>query len=110
MEHFDDDKCAKYRPEFELRVVGYLNPVIADDVAVGDFLVHPASGDMVWVYDAHAQWSGGEVHLFFVDATPAEVTQAWLDACEGHETLAGAIGDTLYCDGGCVGKGRWPRS
>ena len=108
MEHFDEDECAKYDPEAELRVVGYLNPIAADDVQVGDFLKHPVSGEMVEVVAVHGQWGEGEVHLFFADATPAEIARAWRDACEGHESLDGAhMGESVYCDGGCAGKGRW---
>lgn len=101
MEHFDGDECAVYEPEFELKVVGYRNPVVADDINVGDFVQHPVSHDWCEIYSTWDNDRGG-IHLFFVDATAAEVAQARRDACEGHETTRGAIGDTYYCDGSCV--------
>lgn len=106
MDHFEGDECATYDIEFEFRVVGFRNPVIASDVVVGDFVKHPASGEILEVYGAE-EMDGGQMHLFFVDRTAAEVAQAWRDACEGHETTRGAIGDIEYCNGGCVGKGAW---
>jgi hypothetical protein len=107
MEHFDGDECATYHPEFEFRVVGFPNPVIADDIHVGDIVKHPISGSLDEVISVFGQLGDGPVHLFVDDASAAQVTQAWRDACEGHETTRGAIGDTYYCDGACVGKGQW---
>jgi hypothetical protein len=101
MEHFDGDECVTYDPEFELTVAGYRNPVAAVDIEVGDFVRHPVSLGWVEVYGTWVNYRG-DVHLFFVDATAAEVAQARRDACEGHETTRGAIGDTYYCDGSCV--------
>lgn len=101
MEHFDDDECAVYDPEFELKVVGCRNPVAAADVNVGDFVRHPLSDVWCEVYGT-GEGEHGEIHLFFVNAADAEVAQARRDACGGHETTRGAIGDTFYCDGSCV--------
>jgi hypothetical protein len=104
VEHFRGDECKAYHPEAELNVVGYRNPVIADDIEVGDFVNDPtrdAPGTWFEVDDVYVE-EGGRVHIFVVDATAAEVAQARRDACEGHETTRGAIGDTYYCDGSCV--------
>lgn len=105
MIHSRGDECAVYDIEFELMVVGYRDPVAAGDVAVGDFAKHPVSGEVLEVLEAGEL--NGRVHLFFGETSRAEIVQAWRDACEGHETTRGAIGDTYYCDGGCVGKGAW---
>lgn len=103
MEHFDGDDCKVYHPEAGLWVVGYRNPVIACDIAVGDFVNDPERDALnTWFEVDSVEERDEGVHIFVVDATAAEVAQARRDACEGHETTRGAIGDTYYCDGSCV--------
>lgn len=107
VDHYRGDECKAYHPEAGLRVIGYRNPVIACDIEVGDFINDPERDrprdwfevDSLFVEDT------GAVHIFVVDASPAEVAQARRDACEGHETTSGAIGDTYYCDGSCISPG-----
>lgn len=102
LKHFDGDDCAVYDPEFELKVVGYRELVAAEDVEPGTFVRHPVSGDWCEVYSTSWVCEERKVHLYFVEASAAEVAQARRDACGGHETTRGAIGDTYYCDGSCV--------
>lgn len=104
MEHDDNDECAVYEPGYELAVIGSRVPVTVEDVGVGDFVRDPAcDAEGVWfeVYAAETM-NGGDVHLYLLPASAAEVAQARRDACEGHETTRGAIGDTFYCDGRCI--------
>jgi len=105
VEHSLDDDCKVYHPEAELWVIGYRNSVIADDIQVGDFINDPERdrpGTWFEVESTYVQ-EGGGVHIYVLDqASDAEVAQARKDACEGHETTRGAIGDTYYCDGSCV--------
>lgn len=109
MEHGINDGCAIYDADHELMVVGYREPVIADDIEVGDLVRDShriARGQWFEVTD---RWTDdgdeirfGSVHLALAAATEAEVAKARREACGGHETTQGAIGDTYYCDGTCV--------
>lgn len=104
--HHSGDECAVYLPEYELMVVGYANPLDAEDVAVGDFIRDPARDRPgVWFEVTDTGFDDeddDEVHLFLIEANAADVADGWRAACEGHETTRGAIGDTYYCDGSCI--------
>jgi hypothetical protein len=91
-EHYDGDDCAVYGIEDELRVIGFENPVIADDIEVGDFIQDPLRDDPngLW-FEVQETWSEpGEqsMHIFVAEATRADLHQAWTDilnerACQG---------------------------
>lgn len=109
VEHESGDGCATYQPGYELTAIGYPDPVDAEDVEVGDYVRDPArDAKGVWfqVDDTWSDDENDEIHLFLVPATAAEVADARRDACEGHESTAGGIGDTQYCDGSCVSSAK----
>jgi hypothetical protein len=82
MNHEDDDGCGVYDCEDELRVLGFDNPVIADDIEVGDFVQNPkwATGP-TWfeVQDTWSEPGSRSVHILLVEATKADLHQAWTD-------------------------------
>lgn len=102
--HFEGDDCKVYPPDAELRVIGDRYPVSAWSIEVGNFVNDPQRDAPGTWFEVDSTWAqeDGRVHIFVVDAGKAEIAQARRDACEGHETTRGAIGDTYYCDGSCV--------
>lgn len=109
MDHFDGDYCATYPADYKLIVVGDRDRREAGDVEVGQVVRDPAS---IWVGRWFEVTDVADVadvrHLQLQPASDAEVAQARREACEGHETTRGAIGDTEYCDGACVDGHRGP--
>jgi hypothetical protein len=82
MEHNDDDECGVYDCEDELRVLGFDNPVIADDIEVGDFLQNPRWPSGATWFEVQDTWSepgSRSVHIFVAEATGADLAQAWAD-------------------------------
>jgi hypothetical protein len=105
VEHGPDDDCFKYSDGAELRVIGERDLVGVEFIGTGQFVQEP---NCFWrdrwaeVHDTHVD-EAEVVHLLLFDAPARDVTQARKDACEGHETTRGAIGDTYFCDGSCIG-------
>jgi hypothetical protein len=84
-----------------VRVLGYREPVEAEDLDPGDVVEHEGAWfrvDWSWVDAAK-----NAIHLSLIPAKPAEVAAARAAGCEGHESLRGdSMGVTVECDGTCV--------